>query len=63
MTLEHVKRVGDAAAGSATMSALMGWLPHDVAQVSAFFGLVYILIRISETRRFVQFVSWLRAAK
>lgn len=56
MTSEPLKQTLDAAAYAGVVGTILGWLPHIAAALS----IVWLLIQISQSQRFAQFVAWIR---
>jgi hypothetical protein len=56
VTQEQLKTVGDVLSIGTIVATLLSWLPH----IAALLGVVWWCIRISETKRFEQFITWIR---
>ena len=54
---ESVKHAGDAVAGAITTAAFFGW----ISNATAVLALIYLLIRVCETKTVRALASWLRA--
>lgn len=57
--MKPLQHTADAAAGVAVIASNAGWLPP----LAALLGIVWYLIQISESKRFAQFVAFLRGLR
>jgi hypothetical protein len=54
-----VKHLIDFYSIAALVATIAGWLPH----IASLLTVIWMAIRISETRRVEQFIAWLRGRK
>lgn len=58
-TQEQIKHIGDAVAGAGTTAALMGWVP----ELTAVATLLWVLLRLYETKAVQDLIAYMKARK